>query len=138
MRNPFDPLVARLVDRSQRTDRMLVAHDHAHWRAVLALDLAMFLGAVVGWATLPVTSGTWLGVLAAVVVGLQIGRAGIAGLRRAQAYRSGWLAGRVAFVSAMAEAQRRGMRPSDWLAAELARDYAVMGLDPHDLPDLDA
>jgi hypothetical protein len=127
------------VDRTRSTDAMLVTADRRRWFAVLAFDAAMFTGAVVAWALWPVTRDTWFGILGGCLIGLQIGRASIGGIRRASAYRAGWLNGRSAMVHALAEAQRRGMTPSEWLSGELARDYAVLGIDPlHDTPDDDA
>lgn len=126
-------LADRLVGRARLTDAMLVTGDRRHWWYVVVTDLALFLGAVAAWALWPLTHDTWWGVVGGVLVGLQLGRSGITSLRRANAYRSGWIAGRQAMVSAMVEAQVRGMTPSEWLTAELHRDYAVLGLDPDEV-----
>lgn len=121
------------ADRVRRTDKMLVAHDRRHVRFVVALDLLLFIGGVWAWFNYRTMAAGPLLVFAATVVGCQLGRTGIMTLRRATAYRSGWLQGRSAMVVALAEAQRRGMSPMEWLEGELQRDWAVLGIDPHDL-----
>jgi hypothetical protein len=126
------------VDRVRSTDSMLVRQDRRRWRQVIAFDLGLFLGAVAAWSLYPVTRGTWFGIAGGVLIGLQLGRASIGGIRRASAYRSGWLSGRQAMVAAMAEAYQRGMTLEQWLTAELSRDYAVLGLTADDVArDLD-
>lgn len=99
---------------------------------VLALDLGLFLLAVTSWTLLPVLDGRWK-VLAAVAVGVQLGRASIVAMRRAGAYRAGWLRGRTQMVASMAEASHRGMTLDQWLTSELSRDFAVLGITPEDL-----
>lgn len=123
------------ADRVQTTDRMLVERNRRRWLWVVTFDLTLFLASVLAWTTLTLWRGTWVGVFAGVLVGLQLGRASLVGLRRAAAYRSGWLRGRSAMVHALAEAQRRGIPPQAWLEGELERDWAVMGVDPTDLDD---
>jgi hypothetical protein len=124
------------VRRVQRTDAMFVQESNRTYALrVLVLDAALFVIAVTAWVVLAELHGWWRGV-AAVIIGLQLGRAGIVSYRRAAAYRSGWLRGRSQFVMSMAEAQRRGLPAGDWLLLEASRDYAVLGLTPEDLHQL--
>lgn len=124
MKSPMDAVVRRL----QRTDAMLVQEPgRSYVLGVLLLDLALFVIAVGAWATLPLWHGWWR-IIAAVIIGLQLGRAGIVAFRRAGAYRTGWLRGRSQMIASMVECQNRGMAPSEWLAGELSRDFAVLGL----------
>jgi hypothetical protein len=128
-------LVDHLVDRTRVTDAMLVNHDRRRWWFVAVTDLTLFVLAVVSWALWPLTHDTWWGIAGGCLIGVQLGRSGICALRRANAYRSGWLRGRSQMVYALAEAQRRGMSPQDWLEGELLRDWAVLGIDPETMPD---
>jgi hypothetical protein len=117
------------IDRARRTERSWVTGEVRRLRAIAVGELLLFvvtIGAMLLWEMAP---PSWLTIACGLLVGVQVGRAGIVSMRRAMAYRSGWLDGRSAFVHAMAEAQRRGMAPGDWLSAELARDYAVLGLE---------
>ena len=130
MRSPLD----WSVDRTRRTDAMFVMEPTPGYaRRVLLLDVLAFLMALICWGLVSQLHG-WERTVAAVVIGLQLGRAGITSFRRASAYRSGWLRGRSQMVGAMIEARNRGMSPSDWLAGELARDYSVLGITEADLP----
>lgn len=124
MRGP----VSWSLDRAHRTERSYVTQETERLRWITVGELLLFGLTVASVWIIQATGPSWITVLCGVLVGLQVGRAGLVSTRRAMAYRSGWLDGRTAFVSAMGEAQRRGMRPQDWLAAELARDYAVLGL----------
>jgi hypothetical protein len=129
-------LVDRAARRVQRTDAMLVQETgRGYALRVLLLDLCLFTLAVGSWVMLSQLHGWWRGV-AAVVIGLQLGRAGIVSWRRAAAYRTGWLRGRSQMVYAMAEAQRRGLSVSQWLDSELARDFAVLGITDEDVENL--
>lgn len=117
------------IDRARRTERSWVTGETRRLHLIAVGELLLFavtIGAMLLWEMAP---PSWLTVACGLLVGVQVGRAGIVSVRRAMAYRSGWLDGRSAFVHAMAEAQRRGMSSSDWLSAELARDYAVLGID---------
>lgn len=69
------------------------------------------------------------------LVGAFVGMGLFGGVRRALAYKTGWLDGRFAMMAAMDEAARRDMSGGDWLRGELARQYAVMGFPPPDLDD---
>lgn len=125
------------ADRVQATDRILVEHNRRRWWWVVAFDLTLFVASVAAWTTWTLWRGTWVGLFAGVLVGLQLGRASLVGLRRAAAYRSGWLRGRSAMVHALAEAQQRGIPPQAWLEGELERDWAVLGIDPMSVEDQD-
>jgi hypothetical protein len=130
MRTPIDALADRLVRSARATDTMLVRQDRRRFAWVVAVDLTAFIVAVAAMIARPLLQVGFLSGMCAVVLGLQVGRASICGVRRAGTYRNGWLDGRTAFVTAMMEAQNRGMTPAQWLTAELQRDYAVMGLNP--------
>jgi len=109
--------------KDPRRARRLVIRD-----VVLAI-IAMC--ALVGDDTFPDPWGT----ICALTVGGFLGMGLLPGVRRAVAYRSGWLDGRAQMVAALDESVRRGMTPGEWLRGELARDYAVMGITCP--PDLD-
>ena len=131
MRSPIDVL----VERSRRTEQMLVSHDRRRWLQVLVIDLGLFVLSVAAWSLWPITRDTWWGIVGGILVGVQLGRVAIVAARRAQAYRSGWLAGRQQMIVALAESQRRGMHPMEWLEGEADRDWAVLGLDPSEIRD---
>lgn len=129
MKSPLDWSVRRV----QRTDAMLVQeHGTRYARQVLVLDLLLFVAVLGTWVVYSQLHGWWA-LAAGLVIGFQIGRAGITSYRRAAAYRSGWLRGRQQMIGAMVEARDRGMTPTEWLASELARDYAVLGITEEDL-----
>jgi len=138
MRSPISWSVAR----AHRTERSYVAGETRRLRWISVGELALFGLTVIALVGVQALAPGWTTLACSLLVGLQVGRLGLISARRAMSYRSGWLDGRVAFVSAMSEAQRRGMSPGDWLAAELARDYAVLGIDAEvvqvDLRDPDA
>lgn len=48
---------------------------------------------------------------------------------REQGFRLGWLRGRLAFWSSMAEAQRRGLSPAEWIIGEAERDGATVTIE---------
>jgi hypothetical protein len=131
-------LADRISARVRRTDSMLVNHDRRRWVQVMVFDLVFFLAAVISWALYPRLWGhdSWWALVAGCVVGFQLGRCAILTFRRSGAYRSGWLHGRQQMVFALAEAQRRGMTPIEWMEGELARDYAVLGVDPAEVAQL--
>jgi hypothetical protein len=60
------------------------------------------------------------------LLGCYIGLSALKRTTRALAYRSGWLDGRTAMVSALSEAMRREWPIEDWLRGELERDMAVI------------
>lgn len=122
--------VDRLVTRLADDDRTLV-HDPRGGRR---LGVGAFVSCLVGFASICAliwADPGWLTTVAGAVLGGLVGRAGLARLRRAMSYRSGWLAGRQVMVSALSEALRRGMDVEDWLHGELERDVKMlMGSDP--------
>jgi hypothetical protein len=125
-------------DRARRTERSYVAGEIIRLRWITVAELALFLVTVLAIFGLSWLDPGWLTAACSVLVGLQVGRAGIVSMRRATGYRSGWLDGRVALVRSMNEARQRGMTPQEWLEAELVRDYAVLGIDAevvHEDPD---
>lgn len=129
----IDRLTDPLVRRSLRLERCLVDEPRRK-RSLMLRDLGGFALVVAAWLLTPLLTG-WLLMLAAIVVGIGLGRSVLLTTRRASAYRSGWLDGRHAMVRALGEAAQRGMTPVDWLDAELDRDIAVlMGGESDDRP----
>jgi hypothetical protein len=63
--------------------------------------------------------GDWA---SAVTFGLWAMTAGCMMLIARSSYRSGWLEGRTAMLTTMAEARKRGMTSLEWLIAEAERD----------------
>lgn len=87
-----------------RADRVFQALGVA--QAILGLAFVVFAGDV-GFGVLLVTVGMLIGVRP---------------WTERVNYNAGWMAGRVAFVLSMGEAQARGMHPIEWLLAEAERD----------------
>lgn len=114
--------------RQKRTDRMMVTQDRGHYWRVVGGELALFGTTVVAMLGLQLLDPGPLRVACAVLVGLQVGRAGIISARRALAYRSGWMDGRAAMVQSMGEAMRRRMDLNEWLRGEAERDMATLGI----------
>ena len=128
------------IDRARRTERSYVAGEARRLWWITVGELALFVVTIAAMLALQLSSSIVVTMASSLLVGLQVGRAGIVSMRRASAFRTGWLDGRVAFVHAMAEAQRRGMTPQEWLEAELVRDYATLGVEAeivHGDPDAD-
>lgn len=133
----FSPLDWTL-DQMRRTEAMLVANDRRHQRRVIALDVAMWLLGMAALVAYPWVAGGWR-FACGVMLGVMMGRLTLTGLKRAQAYRRGWLHGRQAMTLSMLEAMRRGMSLDEWVVAEMRRDQALLGVDtdsgtPNDLP----
>lgn len=74
------------------------------------------------WARVGLTVATVLSLLGAV-----------AGLSVASAFRMGWITGRGQMIAALREARKRGLTVDEWVAAEIARDKATLGLDSRTL-----
>lgn len=130
MRNLFGPLGSRWLAQVRANEEAWVA-DH---RRAKRLTLH-----AVGWTALVLASivvrtwlapGSWADVAAGLLLGAFAGVGALGTVRRGIAYRSGWLDGRMRMVHALTEAQQRGMGLHDWLAGELDRDHAVLGLPP--------
>jgi hypothetical protein len=117
------------IDRAHRTERSYVTGETRRLWWISVGELALFVVTILALVAVQGLAPGWTTLACSLLVGLQVGRLGLISTRRAMAYRSGWLDGRTAFVAAMSEAQRRRMSPGDWLAAELARDYAVLGIE---------
>jgi hypothetical protein len=123
----LDALFDSLARRSIENERALVENpDRARYlrRRDVVLMLLAF-GSI--FASNALDPGPVQGVATA-LVGMFVGTGLLIGLRRAQAYRSGWLAGRLTMVEALVEAQRNGESPDDWLRGEYARDMMVLGI----------
>ena len=115
-----------LISFSTSIERMHI--EHPQWvLRVIIFDVVLFVITFTAWLVWPLFVGKPFGVVLAVLVGLQLGRTCLLGVRRAATYRSGWLRGREAFVSSMQEAMQRGFTLEQWLSREFARDVAIMG-----------
>lgn len=136
MIHPTD-LVDKSIDRSRLNDRSLV-DDRRRARRVGIRDAAMFLAALVAVFFAPeLEPGTWQRATANIYLGAYIGLTAMNGLRRASAYRSGWIEGRGAMMRSLDEAHRRGMTAAEWIESQYARDAAIFGLPPIDFTDHD-
>lgn len=122
----------RLTDRSLAEEKAYVAGEsrRVRWMTVRAGAFALTtwgsLVVATGWTSAP----WWLHLVTAMLLGWAVGLLPMRTLRRALAYRNGWLDGRQAMVVALAEAMRRGMSWDDWLSGEYARDAVIMGVPP--------
>lgn len=132
-------LADRLTERTLKRERSLVTEGHDAERK---LWVRMLVIGVIGLGA--VLTQDWLPspfmVVANVAVGWLVGQGVFLGVARANAYRSGWIAGRRRMVEQMQAHQERGSTPQDWLDTELNYDVVhVMGLPavppqrgPHD------
>lgn len=126
-------LIDRSVDRSIAAERVYV-DDPARVPRLMAGDVALGVASIVAMGLIGNTDG-WLDVVVRLFLGAYVGTRIIARMRRAMAYRHGWLDGRIAMLRALSEAGRRGMDMDDWVAGEFARDAAVLGIPPSALDD---
>ena len=124
-----DKFWERLSQFQNRDMVALVARENRWFGVRTAVSLTVSLVAL--WFAM--NTASWWSVLAAGWLGLCLGRLVLVTLRRAAAYRSGWVDGRTAMVAALSESMRRGMSPEDWLRAEYVRDMAMLGVGPEDL-----
>lgn len=124
---PIDKLSSVATDRSVRNERALVNEPRRAHRLMLR-DLLWLVVALACVFARPMVGDGALWALSCMLVGWFVGMGALARTRRAQSYRSGWLAGRSAMVGALAESQRRGMHPNDWLRGEFTRDAAMLGI----------
>jgi hypothetical protein len=127
-------LTTWLVHRSERVDRMLVARNARLIVRVLVTDLSLLILAWAGLLLFRHGPGP-LAIIATLAIALELGRVGIVGLRRAEAYRSGWLDGRSAMLSSLAEAHRRGLTVQEWVQGEMERQMSVLGITPPPPPE---
>lgn len=103
-----------LVSRPRRSSLGLVAHAAC---MIITGTVASFVA----------QSNSWYAIFGAGYLGGLIGVTALGRYRQARAYWSGWLGGRSAMVSSLAEAGRREMDMHDWLSAEISRDLALIG-----------
>jgi hypothetical protein len=123
-------LLDRIIARSMRRDRILVAHPASMRRVAGGVAALLALVMLASSRPLWAEPGSWPDVLAGLLLAVLAGWAVAASLRVKLAYKHGWLEGRRAMIHALSEAQRRGLPPDAWLLSELERDYVVLGLDP--------
>lgn len=96
----------------------------AGWRLMIFALLTF----VTGITAVVVVQGNnpWLQIPASMWLAALVGWSALGRQKRARAYWTGWLAGRMQMVSSLGEARRREMDMVDWLEAELDRDFAVI------------
>lgn len=133
-------LINRWAERSalrrNELDKTLVQRPHrARW--LYTRTMVLFVVVLATWAVYVWTGDGdgWAHTLIGVALGGYLGSTALGGMGRAIAYRAGWLDGRSQMVHALAEAQRRGLRPDDWLRGQWEADAAVLGISPNLLPD---
>lgn len=122
-------LSRRLTHWVATVDSALVADRprarRAHLRMMVLLPLLVFAAVRLGdYSTIP-------GTVASLTVAGMTGRAALAVVNRMQAYRNGWLDGRVAMLHSLGEAMKRGWTADEWATAEWERDAVVLGVAPH-------
>lgn len=120
-----DRIFEQIIKLQQRDMRSLVAGEH---RWLLVRGFALFGLGIVALTTMTINGDSWWQMAASGYLGGLVGIVALGGLRRATAYRSGWLEGREAMIAALSESLRRGMTPQEWLVSEYTRDMATMGL----------
>lgn len=131
MRAPVSAkLVDKLMQRSVENERAFVENpDRA--RYVVRRDAVL---CVIAFASIicmnALSQGSTLQSVASSLAAAFVGAGLFVGLRKAHAYRSGWLAGRMTMIEAMVEAERSGETIDDWLRGEWARDLMVLGIAP--------
>ena len=120
-----DRLVGRSVLREKRDTEVFI-EEPGRARRVFLKGVARL---VLSWGALVVMIWAPPGLvstLAGGVVGAFVGPVALSGMKRAGAYRDGWLRGRTDMVAAMVEAERRGLTPAEWLAAEHEKTVSVL------------
>lgn len=126
---PFDKVIDGSVRRSLEREQTFVKRpDRA--RRLFLREIAISV-VVLGAMFARLWMG-WVETVAMMIIGVFVGFSLLGGLKRAGAYRNGWLNGRASMVQALAEAHRRDMSLDDWLNGELARDLPIMGASPYE------
>lgn len=117
----------RVLAVQRRREEMYVRGDKGAARRELGLAVVGFVVLVAAWNAASWGDDTTWGEAAGLIfVGLAIGLVPFAALRRAQAYRRGWMDGRRALATSLDEATRRGMSHREWVLAELERDWNTL------------
>lgn len=129
---PNGPL-ERYVGWTMERNRVLVTHGQAGTNRMLIWTVVNFLMAF-GLIALAQVPG-WVGGLARCFAGGVVGFAATLWMQRAQAYRSGWLEGRVDAMRLVRDAHAAGVPPREALFAMQVHDAVfVLGLGGH-VPD---
>ena len=119
---PFDKIADSAVSGTESAIKNVARyHRLKKWTilrliCILGLLLAISISTGFPTAVLPL----WL------VTVYYAGSGASAMLMRANAYRSGWMDGRVAMLGSMSEAIRRNMEIGAWVQAEIERDAAMI------------
>lgn len=124
----------RLLDhtskRRLRREEMLVNDGHDSERSLWRGVAVAFLVGITALLVASFDVEPW-STIAFPVLGWMVGQAAFGGLARASAYRSGWLNGRMRFVSQMNSHKERGNTAEDWLYTEADFDFVhVCGMTP--------
>lgn len=98
-------------------------------RRMFVVDVAVGVVSIAAMAAIG-NAGGWVDTVARLFLGVYVGTRILARVRRAMAYRNGWLDGRTAMVLALGEAAKRGLDLDEWLTSEYERDAIVMGVSP--------
>jgi len=121
--------VGRWLVRNAMANESSYVKDPRRARRLVIRDVVLAIIAMCALAGDDTFPAPW-GTICGLAVGGFLGMGLLPGVRRAMSYRTGWLDGRSAFVTARNEAIHRGMSEVQWLVGEMERDFAVMGLSP--------
>lgn len=120
----LDRLTDRLAERNSRMESLFVTEGHDAERSLFRRDMAWWvasLGALMGMIWV---DGPWQAVFSGFLGGV-LGASALRGTRRANAYRRGWIDGRLRMVRKIKESSSM----HDWIDGELTYDMVhVMGL----------
>lgn len=122
----LDAIARRSIDRQG----VLVASPQSMRREAAKVGLMFAVLLVASSAPIWAEPASLPDVVARLVLAVFAGAAVVSFLRTKLAYRSGWLDGRAQMVRTLSESMRRELSLQEWLEGELARDYAVLGMDP--------
>lgn len=121
-----DRLFSRLARRETRLTQAYVDEPHLlrgmFLRGVAALVVAIALIVAINYFP----SSSFYFTLCSVSIAWLLGNSALRHLRNAQAYRNGWLDGRMQMISALSESMNRGMSPDEWIEGEMERDREVL------------
>jgi hypothetical protein len=114
-----------LVDRSIKDEAALVDDPRRARRVFYWMLVWLVVGFGVIFVLAPRTNSV-LSLLAVLACSAMVGRSTLITLRRMQAYRNGWIEGRIGLLNSMREAERRGMSLEEWEQLEAERVARVM------------
>lgn len=121
-------LLGLLAKRSMLNQQALVIAPRRA-RSLALRDLLLCALAISAMSVSNSVDGGLLDTAATLIVAVFVGQVSFGTLMRMLSYRAGWLDGRIAMISSLAEAQRRGIDAETWFELELARDLSIMGVE---------